>query len=339
MSNACIEDSISLEHINAASERIAPYITQTPTIKSVNSFFSHYLPDSEVWLKYELLQVSGTFKVRGVLNNLLAMGDLSRGVTAASAGNHAIAVADASSILGLDAKVVMQSSANPARIAAAKAAGAEIIIAEDGPAAFAMAHQLEQDEDRLFIHPFDGFKVAQATGGIAAEMLREVPDLDAIIVSVGGGGLAGGVAAGAKLISPNCEVLGVEPEGAAAMALSFDQGKASTLQNIDTIADSLAPPMTTEVTYRLCSDNMDALCTVSDQQMAAACFLLGRDHKVIAEPACGAATAAALTRFADRLANKKVGIILCGSNIDADSYSELMKQGEQSVQENIFRRA
>jgi threonine dehydratase len=328
---------LSQSDIQVAITRVAPYIQRTPTLPSTNTFFAQLLPDTEVYLKHELFQVSGTFKVRGVLNNLLSMDNLDGGVTAASAGNHAIAVAVASKILGLDAKVVMQSSANPARIAAARKSGAEIIIAKDGPEAFALAHELEEKEGRLFIHPFDGVRVAEATAAVALEMHEDVDGLDAIIVSIGGGGLAGGVAAGSKLINPNCEVLGVEPEGAAAMAASFALGSATTLDDLNTIADSLAPPMTTDVTYSLCQKNLDALCTVSDEQMLAACYLLGRDHKVVAEPACGAATAAALDAYSERLKGKKVGIILCGSNIDAEGYAKQMQQGQAAVANGIFK--
>lgn len=327
---------ISLSDIKRACERITPYIQRTPILKATNSFFEQLLPNSEVYLKYELFQVSGTFKIRGVLNNLLSMDNVERGVTAVSAGNHAIAVAMASKILGLDAKVVMQSSANPARIAAAKKSGAKIIIAKDGTDAFALAHELEKEEGRLFIHPFDGMRVAEATAVIAQEMHADVEGLDTIVVAIGGGGLAGGVAAGSKLIRPKCEVLGVEPEGAAAMTASFKIGSAITLNELSTIADSLAPPMTTDITYTLCNQNLDALCTVSDDQMLAACYLLGRDQKVVAEPACGAATAAALDNYRERLKGKKVGIILCGSNIDAAGYAKQMQQGELAIANGIF---
>jgi threonine dehydratase len=327
---------ISLSDIKTASERVAPYIQRTPTLKATNSFFEQLLPDSEVYLKYELFQVSGTFKIRGVLNNLLSIDNVECGVTAASAGNHAIAVAMACKILGLDAKVVMQSSANPARIAAAKKLGAKIIIAKDGTDAFALAHDLEEEEGRLFIHPFDGMHVAEATAAVAQEMHADVEGLDTIVVAIGGGGLAGGVAAGSKLIRPECQVLGAEPKGAAVMTASFKIGSATTLDELNTIADSLAPPMTTDITYALCKKNMDALCTVSDDQMLAACYLLGRDHKVVAEPACGAAAAAALDSYRERLKGKKVGIILCGSNIDVGGYAKQMQQGELAIANGIF---
>lgn len=323
--------AISLDEIRNTHEKLAAFISRTPTKEAVSGFFCELLPKSKVFLKYELFQVSGTFKSRGVLNNLLSATGDRRGVTAASAGNHAIAVAVGAKLLGLDAKVVMQASANPARIAAARAAGAEIIIAADGKEAFAKAHEIAESEGRLFIHPFDGPRVAEAAAGVALEMIEDSGGLDAIIVSVGGGGLGGGVSSGAKLLNPDCVVVGVEPEGAAAMAESFRIGAPATLAKIDTIADSLAPPMTTKTTFELCRDNMDRLVTVSDDQMAAACYLLFKDLKIAAEPACGAATAAAIAKCADGLAGKRVGVILCGSNIDIENFSALVRRGEGAL--------
>lgn len=328
---------LSSEAMEAAAARLSPHITRTPTIGASHGFLKERFPDTQFFFKYEHLQESGTFKFRGVMNNLLSMPYLPKaGVTAMSAGNHAIAVAVAARKLGLDAKVVMQATANPARISATKAAGAELVIAKDGPSGFAKALEIAESEDRLFIHPFDGMRVAEATAGVSKEMLEDVGGLDTIIVSVGGGGLAGGVAAGAKLIDQAIEVLGVEPEGAAAMTQSFKDGKPATLDNLNTIADSLAPPMTTETTYGLCSDNMDGLVTVTDDQMAAAAYLLFRDFKLAVEPACAAATAAAMTKFKDRLKEKRVGIILCGSNIDAQGHADLMRRGEAAFNKGVL---
>ena len=328
--------SLTITDINKTQALLGPHIVRTPTVKVKTGFIAERLPSSEVFLKYELFQVSGTFKARGVLNNLLSIKDRAQGVTAASAGNHAIAVSVASQLLGLDAKVVMQSSANPARIAAAKAAGAEIIIAKDGPEAFAMAHALEEKEGRLFIHPFDGMKVAEASAGIAQEFIEDSGGLDAVVVAIGGGGLAGGLSAGAKLINPNCRVYGVEPAGAAAMAQSFKQGSAATLSELDTIADSLAPPMTTDITYGLCRDNVDELFTVTDDQMAAGSYLLFRDMKLSVEPGGAAATVASVSHLKNKLAGKRVGILLCGSNIDEESFYELIKRGRKAFENGVL---
>ncbi len=328
---------LSMDAVNSAEAQLRPHVTRTPTIEASHGFLKDQFLDTAFFFKYEHLQESGTFKFRGVMNNLLSMPYLPKaGVTAMSAGNHAIAVAVAARKLGLDAKVVMQATANPARIAATKAAGAELVIAKDGPSGFAKALEIAESEDRLFVHPFDGMRVAEATAGVSKEMLEDAGGLDVIIVSVCGGGLAGGVAAGAKLIDPSIEVLGVEPEGAAAMTQSFKDGKPATLDSLNTIADSLAPPMTTETTYGLCRDNMDALVTVTDDQMAAAAYLLFRDFKLAVEPACAAATAAAMTKFKDRIKSKRVGIILCGSNIDAEGHADLMKRGKTAFENGVL---
>ena len=322
--------------IDDAHQRLESHILRTPTIPVTHGFFAERFPDSKIFLKHELFQKSGTFKFRGVLNNLLSMSEKPSRVTAMSAGNHAIAVAVAAKQLGIDAKIVMQASANPARIAATKAAGAEVIIAKDGPTGFSMAHEIAEKEGRVFVHPFDGMRVAEATAGVAAEMIADAGGLDLIIVAVGGGGLAGGVSAGAKLIDANINVFGVEPEGAAAMALSFETGKASTLDEIETIADSLAPPMTTDTTYALCNQNINRLTTVSDDQMVAAAYLLFRDHKLAVEPGGAASTAAALSKFNSEIEGKRVGVILCGSNIDPQSFCELLARGEGAFNDGLL---
>src|SRR5262249_51247866 len=149
--------------------------------------------DTEVFLKLELFQRTGSFKVRGVLTNMLAMArdELARGVTAVSAGNHAIAVAYGAKAIGTHAKVVMLASANPARVEAARAYGAEVVIAPDGTAGFAMVDDIVAKEGRAFVHPFEGPLTARGTATLGLEFAEEVPRLDAVVIGVGGGGLAG----------------------------------------------------------------------------------------------------------------------------------------------------
>ena len=328
--------ALTLDDVYSVRERLSAHIDRTPTIRATHGVFCERFPGAAVFLKYELFQRSGTFKIRGVLNNLLKAGGGVSRVTAMSAGNHAVAVAEACRQLGLDAKIVMQASANPARVGATKAAGAEVVIAKDGPTGFAMAHDIAEKEERIFIHPFDGLNVAEATAGVALEMIEDAGGLDAIVVAIGGGGLAGGVSAGAKLLAPGIKVYGVEPEGAAAMALSFERGEASTLPKIETIADSLAPPMTTETTYSLCRANVDELATVSDDELAAASALLFSDYKLAVEPGGAASSAAALARFADALRGKRVGVVLCGSNIDRATFSALLERGETALARGVL---
>ena len=181
---------ITLQSIEETLARLAPYVVRTPSVPAVGPQITAALGDAVV-LKLELLQRTGTFKYRGALNNLLNADLEGRGVTAVSAGNHAVAVACAAAQLGVDAKIVMQASANPARRLLAASYGAEILIEPDGPAAFAHAERLVTEEGRLMVHPFDGPFVTAASGGVGRELLADAGPLDAVIVSVGGGGLIG----------------------------------------------------------------------------------------------------------------------------------------------------
>ena len=330
---------LTKDKVNAVQSLIGPYIRHTPTISLTPSLLEFLFPDTVFSFKFELLQLSGTFKIRGVLNNLLSREVMPKGVTAVSAGNHAIAVAIAAQILKLPCKVVMQVSANPGRVAAAKNAGAEIFIAKDGPTAFEMAHEIEASDDYLFIHPFDGMAVAEATASIAFEMLTDIPDIESIVVAIGGGGLSGGVSAGCHLIKPGVEVIGVEPVGAMTMHESFKQDKAVTLDTVSTIADSLAPPMTTDITFQMNKQNLKDLVSVTDEEMLTAVYLAFKELKIASEPGGVAAIAALLserTNLQTRLKGKHVGVILCGSNMDTNSYVKTLERGRECYEQMGF---
>jgi threonine dehydratase len=286
----------------------------------------------DVTFKFELFQRSGSFKIRGALSNMLALdeSDLRRGVTTVSAGNHAIAVAQAAQILGTSAKVVMIRTANPMRVTAARRLGAEVIFADDSLSGFASVNRITQDEGRTFIHPFEGFRTILGTATVGLEMVAQADGMEAIVVAIGGGSLAAGVATAVKYLNPACMIFGVEPEFADTMHRSFMAGEPARLEHPDTIADSLAPPMALPYSFRLCRQNVDQLVKVSDRAMVQAMKLLFRQLKLAVEPACAAAVAALCGPLKSTLAGKRVGVILCGSNIDIDSYHNLCS-GELSV--------
>jgi threonine dehydratase len=179
---------------------------------------------TRVWGKLEFLQRTGTFKARGALANLrsLSREQLDKGVTAVSAGNHAIAAAFAAQTLGSTAKVVMIGTANPYRIEACKSYGAEVVLVDDVHEAFDVARSIEREEGRFFVHPFEGPEVATGTGTVGLEICEQLDDFDALIVPIGGGGLMGGIANAVKQLRPSVEIIGVEPGGANSMRLSFD---------------------------------------------------------------------------------------------------------------------
>lgn len=307
--------------IDAARAELAPWIATTPVFARAD------LPGAPagatLQFKFELLQNAGTFKARGAFANILALDDAqkARGVTAISAGNHAIAVAYAAQKLGVPAKVVMLASANPARLALARACGAEVLLAADGAAGFAMVHDIQATEGKFFVHPFNGLRTVLGTATLGAEWAEQSGGLDAVVLPIGGGGLAAGVATALKLLMPGVAIYGVEPAGATGMAQSFATGGPVKMGAMQSIADSLMAPHTEAYSYGLCRRAIDDLVTVDDDALRAAMRLLFAELKLAVEPACAAATAAALGPLRDRLAGRRVGVLLCGSNTDLATFA------------------
>jgi threonine dehydratase len=319
-----------LSDIRATQALLAPHLVRTPLVSWSSPTLTQLLgDDAKLFLKLELFQRTGTFKARGALTWALSLtpAQKARGITAVSAGNHAIAAAFAAKAVGAPAKIVVLRSANPLRLAMARDLGADIQIAENGPEGFAIADRLVKEEGLTFIHPFDGPNVARGTGTLGAEIADDVADLDAVVVAVGGGGLASGAARAIKLLQPNCKIYGVEPVGAPSMRRSFDQGAPVKLDRIDTIADSLAPPMSLPYSFELARAHMDDIVLVDDDSMCAAMALLQAEAKLAVEPAAAAATAAAMGPLRERLAGKRACLIICGANIDTETYGRLLDRG------------
>jgi threonine dehydratase len=319
----------TIETIQAVRAQIEPYVLRTPVHRWEGRERSERF-DGETVLKLELFQHTGTFKPRGALAVMLGLPAdvLARGVTAVSAGNHAIATAYAAHRLGVSAKVVMLASANPARVQRAKAYGAEVVMAPDGKSAFELAGRIERDEGRSFVHPFEGPRTALGTATVAAEWHEQAPGLDAVIVPVGGGGLMAGIASATKLLAPNCQVFGVEPEGADTMHRSFAAGEPVSRSDVATIADSLAPPYALPYSYDLCRRNIDELVMIDDDQIRDAMGVLFREMKLAVEPSGAAATAALFGPLRDRLRGKRVGVIVCGANIDIAGFAKHVAAAE-----------
>ena len=321
--------AITLEAIKDRAHELAPFVVRTPSVEVA----CPALGGGQLFLKLELFQHTGTFKARGALSNVRAIAptDRAAGITAASAGNHAIAAAWAARQSGLTAKAVMQNTANPYRVALAREQATEVVMREPGAATFDEAARLAKDEGRAFVHPFDGLNTVLGTAGVGLEVMQDVADLDAVVVSVGGGGLISGVAAAVKLSNPSCAVYGVEPEGADAMSRSLAAGAPVTLEKLSTLADSLAPPMALPLGHAMCSAFVDEIVTISDDQICAGMVVLAEDAKLAVEPAAGAAMAGVLGPLRDRLQGKRVGVIICGANIDAAGFAKLALRGQDHV--------
>jgi threonine dehydratase len=285
--------------------------------------------DSEVILKLELFQHSGTFKARGALMNTLALSadQLRRGVTAVSAGNHAAAVAFAGRTLGTSAKVVMPKTANPARVDLCRRLGAEVVLAEDVHEAFSLVKHIELTEGRTFVHPFDGPLTATGTATLGLELLQQRDDLDAVVVPIGGGGLIAGIASAVKQARPDCLVFGVEPAGNDVIKRSVESGQPEKAGVIRTIADSLSPPYALPYSLGLVRRFVDDIVLVSDEDLMESMYLLFDRMKLAVEPAGAATTAAALGPLASRLAGRRSALIVCGANVDPERYAEWLRQG------------
>ncbi len=311
--------ALTLAAIEAARDKIGDQVVTTPVHTWRGPQLSNLMgEDTEVILKLELFQHTGTFKARGALVNLLSLSDaqLAKGVTAVSAGNHAIGTAFAARQSGASAKVVMMKGANPFRVAQCEAYGGEIVFADDVHQAFDTVKQIEKEEGRTFVHPFEGELTALGTATLGLEFAHQAPALDALIVPIGGGGLCAGVASAFKLAQPTCQIYGVEPEGADSMLRSFRAGSPQTIEKVRTIADSLGAPYALPYSFALCQQNVDEIVLVDDDALRRAMGLLFSEMKLAVEPAGAAATAALTGPLRERLQGKRVGVIICGANID-----------------------
>jgi threonine dehydratase len=319
-----VSEELTPDAIRAARERLADRIVTTP----VRAWREHAVEAAlgratRVFLKEELFQRTGSFKPRGALTVMLDLtpAALARGVTAVSAGNHALAVAYAAKALSTTAKVVMPRSANPFRVAGCRELGAAVELVDDVHGAFERVHEIERDEGRSFVHPFEGPLTALGTATLGLELVEALPDLDAVIIPIGGGGLAAGVATAVKLASPRTRTFGVEPEGADSMHRSFAAGAPQAIDAVRTIADSLGAPHAAPYSFGLCRRYLDELVKVDDDALRGAMRLLLTSAKLAVEPAGAAATAALFGPLRERLRGKRVGLIVCGANIDAATFA------------------
>ena len=313
----------SIEDVRALSERLQEWVIRTPVMRCRN-LESRLDCGTEIWGKLEFLQQTGTFKPRGALANILSIDPtaLAAGVTAVSAGNHAIATAFAARCMGVSAKVVMLASASPARMEACKAYGAELVLVDDISEAFARVEEIRDAEGRSFIHPFEGPNVTLGTATVGLEICEQIPGFDAVVVPIGGGGLCSGIASAVKSLNPACEVIGVEPSGADTMQRSFASGVPERIDKVSTIADSLGAPFALPYSFGICRQFVDKLVTVDDSEISDAMAVLFNEMKMAVEPACAASTAALAGPLREHCYGRKVVLIFCGSNIDWDTFKK-----------------
>lgn len=314
---------ISLRQVEEAKDRIAPVINRTPLQSS--SYFSKR-SGSQVYLKPENLQKTGSFKIRGGYNAIskLSPEQKREGVIAISAGNHAQAVAYAASLVGTKAVVVMPENAVTSKVNATKGYGAEIVLyGRDSEELYRKAQEIQERHGYHFIFDDEGEDIISGQGTIAMEILKEKPDTDIIISPVGGGGLISGVALAAKQMNPRVKVIGVQPYGANAMFRSLEAGTCLELEGIETMADGLAVKKVKESTLETVRDWVDQLALVTEEEIREALILLLERTKMLVEPS-GAAAMAAVINGKIGLAGKIVVVILTGGNIDLSLLKRLI---------------
>ena len=318
---------ITIEDIKEARELIKDQIIKTPCTYS--STLSEMV-DCKVYLKLENLQLTGAYKVRGALNRLSRLSDSekSKGVIASSAGNHAQGVALAAKKLGIKATIVMPETTPLSKIQGTKKFGANVILhGMYYDEAYAKALEIQKENDYTFIHPFNDNHIIAGQGTIGLELNETHPDLDVLIVPIGGGGLISGISVALKTLNPKIKIIGVEAEQMAAMKASIDAGKIVEISKAKTIADGIAVTTVKENTFDIVSKYVDEIVTVSEVEMAHSIMMLLEAEKVLVEGAGAAAFAALVHGKIKDIKNKKIGVIVSGGNIDINFLSKVLERG------------
>lgn len=318
---------IGIQDIREASERLDDYIKKTPCQSS--EAFSR-LSGASVCLKLENQQFTGSFKERGALNKLLSLSEdeRRRGVICASAGNHAQGVAFHAGRLGIPATIVMPDRTPLIKISRTRGFGARVELAgANFDEAYAEARRIQEKERLTFVHPFDDDFVMAGQGTIGLELIEQVPDLDAVIVPIGGGGLIAGVATAVKALSPKVRVYGVQTAAFPSMQRSVEAGEPVTVASGSTIADGIAVKRPGDKTLRVIQERVDGIVTVSEEEIANAIVLLLEEEKTVAEGAGAAALAALIHGHLPDLRGKRCAVVISGGNIDVNLLSRIIERG------------
>ncbi len=315
---------LTLDKIYHAAYVLRPVIRKTDIIYAAN-----LRKDGYVYLKTENLQITGSFKVRGAYYKIsqLSPDDKAKGVIACSAGNHAQGVALAAAKNGINALICIPDNAPISKIEATKSYGAGVeLVKGDYDEAYARACELQAEQGRTFIHPFDDEDVIAGQGTIGLEILDQLPNVDAVVVPIGGGGLISGIAFAVKHLRPECRIYGVQTEGAPAMKQSVSLHQKQAIPAVSTFADGIAVKCPGDLTFDLVSRYVDEIVTVTDDEVASAVLELIEHQKLIAEGAGAVAVAAVMFGKID-VAGKNVVCLLSGGNIDVTILSRVITRG------------
>ena len=310
-----------------AQKRISPYIVHTPLLRA--GALDKKL-GCKVYLKAENFQVTGSFKIRGAINCILTLSEdqRKRGITATSTGNHAQGVACAAKLLGIDAVIVMPETCNPVKLANTKSYGAKVILAGTKLVERnAKAAELVRTEGRTLVHPYADDFVKAGQGTIALEILEDEPQMDVIVIPIGGGGLISGIATAAKAIRPSIRLIGAEPQGARRYSISRSEGKPVLLDNVgQTIADGTRTEEADPENFNIIEKLVDDLVSVNDTSIREAMWTMLSDAKLAAEPSSSMVVAAALDRSLNVSPNDRVCFVISGGNNDLSLLADIIEK-------------
>ena len=314
---------LHVDDLRAARARVGDHVRHTPTLPA-RSLGTELGVD--VWVKAELLQRTGAFKVRGALNTLLSLSgeELRHGVVTLSAGNHAAALACGAAVVGTHATVVMPQHAAQVKIEATKRYGGTVVLT-DRPL-IDVVHDIVDRDGSLVVHPFDDPRIIAGAGGVGLEMFADAPPLDLVVVPVGGGGLISGVAVAARALSPATRIIGVEPVGANGMTLALAAGAPVSITP-QSVADGLAAPFAGVHTLAHVQALVDEVVTIDDAAIAPAMRTLYERTKLTVEPAAATGLAALLCGAVTAEPGTRVGLVLTGGNVDLDRLPSLLGAG------------
>lgn len=309
---------VNLDDVRLARERIRPYVRRTPMMQAI-ALNQPLSAAGDIRLKLECLQVMGSFKPRGGVNKLLSLdaAAMERGIITASGGNHGLAVAYAGWLAKKPAIIYLPTSAPPAKAEKLRKWGAQVVIeGEVWDEANAAALKVAERDGMAYIHPFADPVVIAGQGTIAFEIVEELPDVDTVLVAIGGGGLISGISLAMKALKPSVRVIGIEPTGAPTLKESLAADAVIALPEIKTSAGTLAPRSTSQINLDIIRENVDDIVLVSDEDMAAAARWLWFEMGIAAELSGAAAVAALLTGNVQPQDDEKVCVLVCGAGTD-----------------------
>ena len=320
-------EQVTLKMVQEAQERLKG-VAQKTGLSYSNSVSK--LSDCKVYLKMENLQRTGSFKLRGAYNKVASLTpeEREKGVIAASAGNHAQGVALAASVYGCQSTICMPKHAPLMKVAATKGYGANVVLHGDFfDEAAAKAEELTKEHGYTFVHPFNDPEVIAGQGTIALEIIEQMPDVDAIVAPIGGGGLISGLAVAAKSVNPKIKVIGVQTANMPSMKNSIDHGKILTCNGKATLADGIAVKTPGDLTYDICSRYLDDIVIVDETEIAGAILWLLERCKAVSEGAGAVPVAALMNGKISGLHGKKVAALISGGNIDVNNMTRIINSG------------